>query len=198
MTVSTKPFRAKRGTVLFRQGDPCAGYLRVLSGQIKVHLVGVSGRDVVLYRVKPHDVCLQTFACLTNGQAYAAEGVVEADLEAELVPTSQFQSALEDVSFRSEVLLGVARRFGEMEQLVERMVFDTLEQRLALALLDRADKAGIVPLTHEALASECGSAREAVSRKLTLFAHDGLIDLGRGFIVVKDAAALSHRLNAAL
>jgi CRP/FNR family transcriptional regulator, anaerobic regulatory protein len=193
MSIEVRPFRAKSGTILFRQGDHCAGYLRVLTGQIKVHLTAVSGREIVLYRVKPGDVCLQTFACLTSGQRYAAEGILEADLIAEVVPAAQFQAALADQDFRHEVHLGVARRFAEMENLLERMVFDTLDQRLAAALLAMADAAGEVHLTHEALAAECGSVREAVSRKLSVFAQDGLISLGRGQIIVKDSFSLRQR-----
>jgi CRP/FNR family transcriptional regulator, anaerobic regulatory protein len=193
MNIQTRPISVKAGTILFRHGDQCSGYLRLISGQIKVHLTGMNGREMVLYRVKPGEVCLQTFSCLTSGQSYSAEGSAETDVTAELVPIGQFKAAMEDHAFRHEVHLGVARRFTEMENLLERMVFDTLDQRLAAALLELSDGAGELHMTQEALAAECGSVREAVSRKLSTFVQDGLISLARGQITVKDLAALRHR-----
>ncbi|UPT62203.1 MAG: hypothetical protein M0D54_17810 [Hyphomonadaceae bacterium JAD_PAG50586_4] len=55
-------------------------------GLIKVTMCSASGREIVLYRVQPGEVCLQTFACLVQHRAYGAEGVVEEDIEALLIP----------------------------------------------------------------------------------------------------------------
>jgi CRP/FNR family transcriptional regulator, anaerobic regulatory protein len=187
------PFSAKAGDIIFQPGDACAGFLHILSGQIKVILTGIQGREIVLYRVAPGDVCLQTFACLTTGVAYAAQGIVENDLTAQMIPSKQFQTALEDPSFRALVHEGVARRFAEMETLVEAMVFNSLDQRLVVALLRLADEDGRVVMTQDALAAECGSVREAVSRRLTVFAREGLIELARGQVKLVQPDALRQR-----
>jgi CRP/FNR family transcriptional regulator, anaerobic regulatory protein len=190
-----RPLKAAAGTILFRPGERCRGYLQVLSGAIRVRLTHAGGREIDLYTVGPGDVCLQTFACLTQGLDYTAEGVADTDLTGLLIPAERFHEALRDEAFRDAVMGSVARRFGEMERLVERMAFEGLDARLATALLARADGAGVVIATHEELAAACGSAREAVSRKLKRFAALGLVAMGRGQVRLCDQGGL-RRLAA--
>ncbi|MGR3761828.1 Crp/Fnr family transcriptional regulator [Roseobacteraceae bacterium NS-SX3] len=181
------------GTVLFRPGEECPGFVRLSSGRIRVTLTAANGREVVLYRVGPGDVCLQTFACLTEGRAYGAEGVAETALEGEIVPHADFRRAMsEDAGFRSEVLAAVARRFGEFEQLVEDIALTGFDARLARVLLRLAGDEGTVRITHEALAAETASGRAFVTRRLREFARLGLVEQGRGRVRILDRARLKQ------
>jgi CRP/FNR family transcriptional regulator len=148
------------------------------------------GRQILLYRIGPGELCLQTLACLATGTAYSAEGVVEADLEADLVPAARFEAALDEPQFRSEVLTGVAQRFGQMQQLLERVAFDTVDERLVAVLLGRADGSGRVDLTHEQIAAEAGIARETVTRRVSAWRRAGLIEAFRGGLFVHQPDAL--------
>jgi CRP/FNR family transcriptional regulator, anaerobic regulatory protein len=181
------------GTVLFRPGDPCTGWLRVRKGSLRVSLVSALGRELVLYRVGPGDVCLQTLSCLVQGTVYTAEGVAETDLRAELVPAGRFPAVLEQPHLCQELLGGVARRFGQLERLVSAFAFAGLDTRLASALLALAGPDGQVEATQDQLAAEAGSAREAVSRKLSAFAAEGLVVVGRGHVSIVDTEGLRRR-----
>ena len=77
------PQNIPKGTTLFRAGDPCPGFVVLSEGTIRVTMSAANGREVVLYRVRPGDVCLQTFSCLIDGRSSSAEGVAETDLSAE-------------------------------------------------------------------------------------------------------------------
>ena len=180
-----------KGTVLFRPGQDCSGFVIVRSGTIKVSLTGENGREIVLYRVRPGEICLQTFGCLINHKPYSAEGIAESDLAIEVVPAGAFNArVLDDAEFRDSLFSAVAARFGDMERLVEDVALTGFEARLARILLRLADREGVVAATHEALATEMGSGRAAVSRGLSAFARQGLVDMGRGFIRIADADAL--------
>jgi len=192
-------FKAAAGDVLFRPDEPCRGFIALRSGSIRVGLTGASGREVVLYRVRPGEVCLQTFSCLVEGWLYAAEGVVETNVEAVLIPPVAFERMMaEDAGFRSAVLGSVAARFGDFQQVVQTLAFTGLEARVAAVLLRLADDAGAVRATHEALAAEIGSAREAVSRQLGLMARDGLVALSRGRIDILRTSALKRLCDGPL
>ena len=185
--------RAKAGDVLFRPGDDCHGFIALRSGVIRVGLTSAAGRELVLYRVRPGDICLQNLRCLTEHQAYAAEGVAETDIEAVLLAPNAFDRLMaEDAAFRAAVLVSVARRFTDFEGVVEALAFTGLPARLATALLAHADPSGVTRMTHEALATEIGSAREAVSRQLAVFAHDGLVNLERGSVTLVNKAGLER------
>lgn len=189
----TSPLRCPAGTVLFRPGDACPGFVRLASGTIRVTLTGASGREVVLYRVQAGDVCLQTFACLTDGRSYSAVGIAETDLTGEIVPHGAFRRRLAgDATFRAEVLAAVARRFADFEQLVEDVALTGFDARLARALLRLAQGGEAIATTHDALAAETASGRAFVSRRLAEFARAGLIEPGRGRLRLLDRAGLER------
>ena len=78
------------------------------------------------------------------------------------------------------------------EDLVEIM-FKGLDRRLAEFLLAEAERTGsdTIRMTHEQIAQHISSAREAVARMLKGFSEDGLVELRRGAITLRD----KNRLN---
>ncbi len=181
----TKLLHFDPGATLFRPSDPCMGFVQVHSGTVRVSLIAENGREITLYRVKPGEVCLQTFSCLVESRPYSAEGVAETALEIEIIPVTDFQRRIvEDVQFRTQLFAAVAHRFADLEQLVEDVALTGFEARLARALLRLKDEAGQVSATHEALATETGSGRAVVSRQLGAFARDGHVSMTRGSILI--------------
>jgi CRP/FNR family transcriptional regulator len=184
--------KASAGDVLFRVDDVCHGFIALRSGSLRVGLTSAAGRELVLYRVRPGEICLQTFSCLARHGAYAAEGIAETDLDAVLIPPTAFDRLMsEDQAFRSVVLSSVASRFMDLEAMVETLAFTGLPARLAGALLRNAQSA-VVRMTHEDLAAEIGSAREAVSRQLAVFARADLVSLRRGRITLDNISGLER------
>lgn len=193
MPKDTLPLTCPAGTVLFSPGQDCPGFVRVFEGTIRVTLTAPNGREVVLYRVSPGDVCLQTFACLTDGRSYSAEGVAESDIVGEIMPHGLFRRAMaEDSAFQAEVMMGVARRFSDFEQLVEDVALTGFDARLARVLLRLANDQGEIEATHDALAVETASGRAFVSRRLGDFAKRGLVRPGRGHLALLDRAGLER------
>lgn len=185
--------RADAGDVLFRPEDPCRGFIAVRSGVIRVGLTSAAGRELILYRVRPGQVCLQTFVCLAEHRTYSAEGVAETAVEGVLLPPPLFEQLLtENTRFRSSLLISVAERFGDLEDMVQALAFAGLPKRLATGLLALRGKSDSIEVTHEALAAEIGSAREAVSRQLSVMARDGLVSLSRSHILLVDIAGIER------
>lgn len=189
----TRLFTAKQGQTIFKPGQDCPGFLDLKKGAIRVMLTGASGREVVLYRVHPGEVCLQTFSCLIDGHTYGAEGIVEADIDGELIPASQFHQSMEDdAGFRKKVLSSVALRFSEYQQLVEDVALTAFDARLAKVLLRLADETGVVHATHSALAAETASGRAYVTRRLAAMAQNGVVEQLADGIALKDKRALEQ------
>lgn len=192
MTVMQVP----AGTVLFRPEAECGGFVVVHAGSVKVSLTAENGREIVLYRVRPGEICLQTFGCLVNHTRYSAEGVAETDLDLEVIPAGEFRRRVADDSpFRERLFAAVAARFADLERLVEDVALSSVAERLARALLRLAGDGTVIDATHEALATEIGSARAVISRQLGAFQRDGLIEISRGHITMLRPAelrALAH------
>ncbi len=178
------------GAVLFRPGSLCQGLPIVISGSVRVRLIGENGREIVLYRVRSGQACIMTSTCLLGNEPYAAEGIAETATTLRLVPPAQFEALVgTEAAFRRLVFAGFATRLADSFALVEDVAFRPVAARLARLLLARED-AGSVHLTHEALAAELGSAREVVSRALSALAARGWVATHRGGIDLLDRAAL--------
>jgi len=189
MAAGAMPLRAPAGTVLFRPGDPCRGFVLLRRGQARVDLIAEDGHALLLYRVEPGQACAITTSCLFAGEAYSAEGTAETDCDGLLLPASLFSALVEESNgFRRFVLAGFAARLGTLMGRIEELSFRSVDARLAAYLLDRAP--GVVAATQQGIAADIGTAREVVSRRLAAFARAGLVRTERGAIAVLDAPGL--------
>jgi len=190
---TARAVRLPAGAHAFRPGAPCEAFLIVLSGTVRVQLVGAGGREIFLYRVGPGETCVLTTSCLLAAEPYPAEGVAESEVEALALPTARFDAALEaSPAFRRFVFAGYARRLTDLLALVESVRFSSLDARLARLLLARAGPDGRLALTHQAIAAELGSAREAVTRRLRALQARGLVRTGRGAVTLLDRPGLAR------
>lgn len=179
------------GEVAFRKGDACRSFILVLAGCVRVQLSSEGGREVTLYRVRPGDTCALTTSCLVGKEDYPAEAVVEEDVTALMIPDSEFRQALLDSEpFRLFVFRGFSGRLCAIVSRMEMVTLRTIDERLAAQLL-KGDVDVLSNITHQGLASEIGTAREVVSRKLSSFESDGLIKSSRGRIEILDREKLA-------
>jgi CRP/FNR family transcriptional regulator len=178
---------------LFRLGDRCDGFGFVVDGCVKVSISSESGREMVLYRVRPGESCTVTVSCLINDRPYPAEGITEGPLEAVSIPKELFNELVgSSAVFRRFVLEIFSSRVNSLMELVNQVAFNKLDQRLASRLLELGP---VVEMTHQELAGELGTTREMVSRLLENFADQGLVALGRKRIVIEDSGAFKLMLG---
>ncbi|AOZ69703.1 Crp/Fnr family transcriptional regulator [Rhodobacter xanthinilyticus] len=186
------PMDLPRGAVLFRPGEPVAGFAIVLEGRIEVFLTGANGRELLLYAVEPGQSCVQTTLGLLGGGDYAGEAVTTRPTRIVLVPRGLFLELIDRApSFRQMVFAAFAERMNGMIALMERVSFQSVEARLAGWLCARAE-AGRVAATHAEIAAQIGSAREVVSRRLDAFARRGWVATERGAVQILDPRALER------
>lgn len=179
------------GMAVFREGDHCSNFLLVIDGAVRVQKLSESGREIVLYRVEEGQSCILTTACMLGGKQYSAEGFTESKVHAVALPQHAFQLALHGSrGFREFVFDVYAERVTELLLLIDAISFGRVDQRLAGYLLEHADSGGSLALTHQELARELGTAREVVSRMLKEFERRGLVQLGRGRVVLTDRDGL--------
>ena len=191
-----RPMEIAAGQTLFSPGAACTGFAIVLSGCVRVGLNTETGRALVLYRVGADEVCVQTTLCLMAGQDYSAEGVTETPVRLVMIPAARFD-ALMAISkvFRTFVFQRFGARLHDISRLLETVAFARIDARMAQILIARADAAGRIGLTHQALAEEVGTAREVVSRQLEALAKAGIVRTARGEVTILDRAALEARAS---
>ena len=81
--------------------------------------------------------------------------------------------------------------------LMQQIMFRSLDKRLAEFLVLESERTGsnTLRITHEQIAQNISSAREATTRMLKSFSEDGLVELNRGTIIIKDLSSLKAILQ---
>ena len=180
-----EPTLVPRGTTLFGVGDKCQQFVYVVTGSIRVDLASETGSSLLLYRLNPSDTCVLTTSCLMSGDRYSAEATVEEDVSILTMPASQFFASIEHSAlFRSFVFSSFSQRLTALMAKVDEVAFRSIERRLAGSLLHHAKQGDTVRVTHDVLASEIGTAREVISRKLAQWDIAKIIARGRGEITL--------------
>ena len=196
LVADLQPLDIDAGRVLFSPGASCAGFAVVIAGSVRVGLNSETGRALVLYRVGADEVCVQTTLCLMAGLDYSAEGVAETKVTLVMIPAARFDRLMAvSKVFRTFVFQRFGARLQDISKLLEAVAFARIEARIAQALIARADNAGRIAATHQALAEEVGTAREVVSRQLETLARSGIVRTARGEVTILDPAALEARAS---
>lgn len=187
-----------KGQSVHDSGD-CTGLLLVKDGQLRTFIISESGREITLFRLFEWDVCILTSSCIMKNISFDINAEAEKASEIYLVPTEVFKSlgqvntAVKD--FNSEI---ISSRLSDVMWVIEQVVFMSLDQRLANFLLDMYAIEGRheLHITHETIARNIGSAREAVTRMLKYFQDEGVLSLSRGQIKLSDVERLQALTNS--
>lgn len=178
---------APAGTVLFAEGQSCAGFPILEQGRVRVYKAFATGRELLLYRLEPGDACIVSIACLFSQAPYSLHAVAETAVSVRIVPAEAFRGALGDAGFRDFVLHQFAQRLSDLLMVIDAVVTHRVDQRLAACLVAHGPDCR---LSHQQLADELGSVREIVTRVLRRFADEGWVTPERGHVHILDAEAL--------
>ena len=173
----------------------CTGLFIVRSGRLRLYMLSEDGKEITLYRLSPGDICMLSASCVL--QSVTFDVYVDAEEESDCYHISA--SVFGDVSNRylevkNYALETAVSRFSDIMWIMQQIVFMSMDKRLAIFLLEETQTNGTdtVTLTHEMIARHLGTAREVVTRMLKHIASDGLIEVTRKGIVIKDKKKLQN------
>ncbi len=188
----------KKGETVYRAGD-AGGTLFVLhAGRVKVFRLSAAGKEQVLRVAGPGEFIgeLSLFSSLPlTDHAQATESTVLCVLEGGRM--KELMAKYPVIAFK--VMDVLSRRLEKADSLLESVALTPVAQRVAKALLERADAAGEVrlPMARVDFASQLGMSQETLSRRLTAMQEEGLVALsGRRKIILKDRAAVEALRDA--
>ena len=178
-------------TLIYARDQACLGLLRVLSGRARTFMLSEEGREIVLYRMETGDVDVLSASCVVNQITFETQIVADSDCTLLVLPALYLARLKEqNLAVRCFIYETLGQRFSDVMHVMQSMLFDPIDKRLADCLLRRANGSREVVATHEQLAGEINSAREVVSRTLKDMERRGLLELGRGRIRLRDQQAL--------
>ena len=185
--------RYEKGAQVHSGGQECLGLLLVLSGEIRTYLLSDEGREITLFRLYPGDLCVLSASCVLSQISFDTQLTAQQDTQVLVIPANVV-ARIKDTNLAARCYLYelATQRFSDVMWAMQQLLFQQLDQRLAAFLLAEYRRTGspTVAMTHEQLAQQISSAREAVARILKQFAEDGLVELKRGAITILNPAGL--------
>ena len=179
-----------KDSLIYSKEQECLGLIRVLSGTVRTFMLSAEGREVWLYRVDAGETDVLSAACVMNQITFETQMVADTDCTLLIVPAVCLSVFKENnLHVRCFLFEKLGERFSDVMFKMQAILFTRLDQRIAGALLSH-ERSGTVRITHEQLAGEINSTREAVSRILKDMERESLIKLGRGQIIITDPTAL--------
>ena len=193
LTDSVEPLEAKAGTVVHNGSLDCLGLLIIRSGQLRVYALSGEGREITLYRLFDHDICLFSASCVMPDIQFEVIIEAEKDTKMWVIPSCLFKELMESsaavANYANQL---ISSRFSDVMWLMEQIMWKSFDKRLALFLLEESALEGsaCLKMTHERIANHLGTAREVVTRMLRYFQSEGMVRLSRGEIAITDEKAL--------
>lgn len=183
----------RKGQLVHRHGDSCVGIIYVRTGRLAFSIISEEGREITISRAEPGMTCVLSAACVFRGLTMESSIVAEVPTEVSVLPAPVLAQLMQENKDVDRLVYKLAaQRFSMVVQTLERVLFFSLERRLALFLREEcARRRGpTFAATHEQIARYIGSSREVVTRALNQLAGRGIVALGRGTVTVLDPDTL--------
>jgi CRP/FNR family transcriptional regulator, anaerobic regulatory protein len=182
------------GKDVFVDGDRVDAIALLISGVVRVYKIGETGREITLYRFGYGESCILTANAILSQKSFPAIATVEKDAEAVMIPAEKFREWVKRYDpWREFVFELLSERLFAVMAVVDEVVFQRMDRRVASLLLDRSTVTHPLRMTHQEIAAELGSSREVISRILEDFAQKGILEVGRGTVEILDFDELSDR-----
>ncbi|MBQ0823776.1 Crp/Fnr family transcriptional regulator [Microvirga terrae] len=191
--------------VLVDFDEPSTDVYFLLSGEVRVLMRTASGKEVILYEMRPGDLFGELAAL--DGVPRSANVTALTRGEACVMPATVFKELLfshQPIAERLFCLM--ASRIRELNaRFMEQTVLD-LRHRLYSELLrlstPRQDRSGERVITpppfHHIVAARIGCRREQITREFTMLTQEGLIERTRGALILRQPDVLKARVAEAM
>jgi CRP-like cAMP-binding protein len=187
----------EKGELIYSMGDEVDSLFVIHSGLVKIYRLSDTGKEQVLRLVKPGDFLGELTLFSHSPMGHYAEALEPCSMC--IIEGSQLKALMgkyPTIAFK--VLEELSQRLEKTEQLLEDISLHSVERRLAQVLLDLSAGGNEIELemSKRDLASQMGMSGETLSRKLSSFEAQGLIEqIGQRRMIIKDRAGLEGVLE---
>ena len=195
----------KRGTVIYSPTQPGESVMVLASGRVKIKDITLGGRETIM-------------AFIEEGEVFGELALLDGDTRQEYAETVDACQVLviprEDIlalmGTRPDIALSVTKLIGlrrrRIETRLRNLLFLPSRDRMLHILLELAETHGDrtgnrveirVPLSHQDIASLIGVTRETVTLTLGQMQSEGLVEVSRRRIAIRDLARLRAEAGGA-
>ena len=157
----------------------------ILDGRVKLYREGDDGEEFFLNYQEKGNACALSMICATKNEASAIKAKAMSPVKALAIPIQYMDGLMKDHRQWYYFVLETYRaRFEELLQVIDQVVFHSMDQKLEFYLKRqfesfRSDK---ITITHQEIADDLNSSREVISRLLKKLESQKRISISRNEI----------------
>jgi CRP/FNR family transcriptional regulator len=170
---------------LIREDQFIRSFPIVINGLIKVCRTDEAGNELLLYYLRPGDVCTVSLICCMERTRSRVKAITEEKTAVILVPVELLDNWISEYqTWKEYVMRSMQMRFDELLNALDSIAFMKLDERIEKFFTDRFKSSGskIFEGSHQDVALAMNSSREVISRLLKQMEKRGLIRMSRGRI----------------
>ncbi|MBL7871531.1 MAG: Crp/Fnr family transcriptional regulator [Cyclobacteriaceae bacterium] len=175
------------GSVIQQEDSYIKAIPLVLTGSLKVMRTDHDGHEILLYYITPGESCIMSFLGGIHNETSKVKAIVEEDAEILFIPVEKASEWVKKFPEWSDFIFKLYhKRFEELLTAVNAIAFQKLDTRLLQLIKQKVAlyQSNEIKITHQQLAEELGTAREAVSRVIKQMENEGLVMLSRNKITL--------------
>lgn len=187
----------KKKQVIYYEGDQPAGLYLILTGRVKTYKLSEDGRELLTSIYGPEEY-FGINALLMNDSYHESAEAVE-DTALCMLPKEAVEQLVNNYpEVGREFIKILSNNLKEKEDQLLQLAYHSVRKRMAQVLLrlagDEPD-GGILKISRDDLAAMAGMATETVSRTLSDFKDEGLIEKKGSQIIILNSRKLINMKN---
>lgn len=180
----------EKNKAIVETGD-CLYFLPlVLKGSVRVfRRDGETDREILLYYINPGQTCMMSLVACFGDAISKVNAVTDKKSKLLMIPTIQVREWQKKYDLWNSFIINTFMiRYSELLKALDELSFKNMGVRIHNYLKDYSERniTKLVKLTHQDIANELGTTRVVISRILKNMEKDGLVELKRGLIRLKD------------
>jgi CRP-like cAMP-binding protein len=193
--------KIRKKDMLFMEGEPSNFLYFLISGKIKVYKANELGKEYIIDIYKDGD--LLGYTSLLENSMHKESAIAIEESEVALIPRNDFLKLLELYpEMNGKFIKIMSNNYFEAEEKLLRLAYDSARKRVAEAIIFIYKKYKSVneynlsfSLQRDNISALSGISPESVSRNLTDFRSEGLIETCNGMIKILDLKKLEALKN---
>lgn len=173
-----------RDEVLMDSGAELVFVPIVQSGILRIVRENNDGKEIFLYHLYPGQTCAMAINCCQASKRSMVKAIAEEDTEVLLIPANRVEEWFRFTEWKSFINNTYGMRFAELINVIDLIAFSNMDKQLLHYLEERAKAlhTKALVITHQQIADELRTHREAISRLLRTMEEKGVVRLGRNTI----------------
>ena len=173
-------------TTLLKTGNYVRSIPLVVKWLVKVSRIE-DDRELLLYYIHPGEMCIMSFSACCSNSTSLIEATAPEETSLLLIPSDKLRQWITTYpAFNFYVYEMFNKRYLDLMDTINQLIFNRLDERIYIYLKEKVRLSGTkqIPVTHQQIATDMGTAREVISRLLKKLERENKILTGRNQVTV--------------